>query len=130
MSTASPSPASKSSSANSKDIYWAHQRGLDSEKHVQKFYEEKGYKLLEQRLKTPFAEIDLIFKTPEGHALMVEVKTTNLSEFQNYRISRKQKARLLRALQFLTNRLDSLVEVHWAFVTKEGVVTVIEDISG
>ncbi|MBV2169834.1 MAG: YraN family protein [Bdellovibrio sp.] len=81
-------------------------------------------------MKTPFAEIDLIFKTPEGHALMVEVKTTNLSEFQNYRISRKQKARLLRALQFLTNRLDSLVEVHWAFVTKEGVVTVIEDISG
>ncbi len=61
---------------------------------------------------------------------MVEVKTVNLSEFQNYRISRKQKARLLRALQFLTDRLDSLVEVHWAFVTKEGAVTVIEDISG
>jgi len=81
-------------------------------------------------VKTPFAEIDLIFKTPEGHALMVEVKTVNLSEFQNYRISRKQKARLLRALQFLTDRLDSLVEVHWAFVTKEGAVTVIEDISG
>lgn len=113
-----------------KEIYWAHQRGLDSEKIVQNFYQKKGYELLGQRVKTPFAEVDLIFQTPQGHALMVEVKTSNLSEFQNYRISYKQKNRLLRALQFLSVRLDVLIEVHWAFVTKEGEVTVIEDISG
>lgn len=121
-----PSPALK----NTSEIYWAHKRGLESEKYVQKYYEKRGYELLAQRLKTPFAEVDLIFKTPEGHALMVEVKTTNLSEFQNFRISQRQKNRLIRALQFLTARLDSLVEVHWAFVTKEGDVTIIEDISG
>lgn len=113
-----------------KEIYWAHQRGLDSEKIVLNFYQKKGYELLGQRVKTPFAEVDLIFQTPQGHALMVEVKTSNLSEFQNYRISYKQKNRLLRALQFLSVRLDVLIEVHWAFVTKEGEVTVIEDISG
>lgn len=103
---------------------------MNSEKYVQKFYEKRGYELLAQRVKTPFAEVDLIFKTPEGHALMVEVKTSNLSEFQNYRISQKQKSRLIRALQFLTVKLDSLIEVHWAFVTKDGQVTIIEDISG
>ncbi|WP_413612195.1 YraN family protein [Bdellovibrio sp. HCB-110] len=126
--TESPSRALKNTLPP--NIYWAHQRGLDSEKHVQKFYERKGYELLGQRVKTPFAEVDLIFKTPEGHALMVEVKTANLADFQPHRISKKQKARLTRALQFLAERLDSLVVAHWAFVTKDGVVTIIEDISG
>ncbi|WP_172795333.1 YraN family protein [Bdellovibrio bacteriovorus] len=118
------------SSTKNKPVYWAHQRGLDSEKLVQKFYEKKGYTLLAQRVITPFAEVDLIFQTPEGHALMVEVKTTNIADFQPHRISWKQKARLVRALQYLTSKLENLVEVHWAFVTKEGKVTIIEDISG
>ncbi len=103
---------------------------LDSERRVQIFYQQKGYVLLAQRVKTPFAEVDLLFKTPEGHALMVEVKTANLSAFQNHRISWKQRARLIRALQFLAERWKVPVEVHWAFVTKEGEVTIIEDISG
>lgn len=110
-------------------MYWAHQRGIDSEKAVQNYYLKKGYEVLGQRIKTPYAEVDLILKTPQGHALMVEVKTTNLCEFQNYRISRNQKCRLLRALQFLSDKLETLVEVHWAFVTKEGEVTIIDDIS-
>lgn len=83
-----------------------------------------------QRVKTPFAEVDLLFRTPENHVLMVEVKTNNVLAFQNHRISYRQKTRLIRALQFLAEKLDSLVEVHWAFVTKEGKVTIIEDISG
>ncbi|MGZ3790708.1 MAG: YraN family protein [Bdellovibrio sp.] len=117
-------------SKNNNEPYWAHKRGLDSEKFVQDFYKLKGYELLAQRVKTPFAEVDLLLRAPEGHLLMVEVKTTNLSEFQNYRITIKQKKRLLRALHFLAERLEVLVEVHWAFVTKEGEITVIEDISG
>ncbi|KHD87351.1 MAG: hypothetical protein OM95_14990 [Bdellovibrio sp. ArHS] len=83
-----------------------------------------------QRVLTPFAEVDLLFQAPEGHVLMVEVKTSNIADFQPHRISWKQKARLARALQFLTAKMDALVEVHWAFVTKEGKVTVIEDVSG
>lgn len=103
---------------------------MDSESRVQKHYQQKGYHLLEQRLKTPFAEVDLLFQAPEGHALMVEVKTVNSADFHSYRISKNQKARLVRALVFLAARLDTLVEIHWAFVTKEGEITVIEDISG
>ncbi|WP_374030159.1 hypothetical protein [Bdellovibrio bacteriovorus] len=81
-------------------------------------------------MKTPFAEVDLLFKSPDGNILMVEVKTANLAEFHFYRISQKQKNRLFRAMQFLACQFEALVEIHWAFVTKEGKVTVIEDISG
>nr|BFD66982.1 hypothetical protein HAGR004_20040 [Bdellovibrio sp. HAGR004] len=110
--------------------YWAHERGLLSENHVVKHYQLKHFHLLGQRVKTPFAEVDLLFRAPQGHLLMVEVKTTNLMDFQPFRVSQKQKARLLRAMQFLAARWDVLVEIHWAFVTKEGEITVFEDISG
>lgn len=60
---------------------------------------------------------------------MVEVKTANLSDFQPFRISKKQKARLVRAMLFLAARWEKPVEIHWAFVTKEGAITVFEDIS-
>lgn len=95
-----------------------------------KHYQQKGYELLAQRVKTPFAEVDLLFKTPQQHLLMVEVKTANLLDFQPFRISQKQKARLCRALLFMAARWDLPVEIHWAFVTKDGQITVFEDISG
>lgn len=117
-------------SISASKAYWAHQRGLDSEDVVRKFYERQGYELLAQRLRTPFAEIDLLFKTEVGHVLMVEVKTSNISDFQPHRISKKQKERQKRALLYLTSQLECLVEVHWAFVTKAGDVSVIEDVSG
>ncbi|ASD65451.1 hypothetical protein B9G79_08580 [Bdellovibrio bacteriovorus] len=94
-----------------------------------KHYQLKGYQLLGQRVRTPFAEVDLLFKTSRQTLLMVEVKTTNLSDFQPFRISKKQKARLVRAMLFLASRWDIPVEVHWAFVTKDGQITVFEDIN-
>ncbi|XGC79424.1 YraN family protein [Bdellovibrio bacteriovorus] len=115
---------------NHSENHWSHQQGLESELRVIGYYEDAGFDLIAQRVKTPFAEVDLLFRTPDNHVLMVEVKTNNNSAFQNFRIGKRQKVRLVRALQFLADRLDSLVEVHWAFVTKEGKVTIIEDISG
>lgn len=125
--TASPSPALKNTSAKS---YWAHDRGLNSEKFVQLHYEKKRYFLLRQRLKTPFAEVDLLFRSPDGrHLLLVEVKTANQGTFYNTRITRRQKYRLFGAASFLAERFRTLVEVHWAFVTKTGEVTIIEDVT-
>lgn len=103
---------------------------MQSENHVLNHYLQKQYVLLGQRVKTPFAEVDILLRTPQGHLLMIEVKTANLTDFQPFRVSQKQKARLLRALQFLAARWELLVEIHWAFVTKEGEITVFEDISG
>lgn len=115
---------------SAKPLYWAHKRGLLSEDRVAAYYQKKSYRLIEQRVKTPFAELDLLFRTPEGHLLIVEVKTANLSSFYNYKVTPRQKIRLLRAVQFLAERFSTLVEIHWAFVTKEGEITIISDISG
>lgn len=60
---------------------------------------------------------------------MVEVKTANQGTFYNVRISPRQKYRLLGAASFLAERFKTVVEVHWAFVTKCGEVTIIEDIT-
>jgi putative endonuclease len=116
--------------STAKPLYWAHQRGLVSEDRVRAYYQKKSYTLIEQRVKTPYAELDLLFRTPEGHLLIVEVKTANLSSFYNYKVTPRQKIRLLRAVQFLAERFATLVEIHWAFVTKEGEITIISDISG
>ncbi|MFS4460025.1 YraN family protein [Bdellovibrio sp. HCB2-146] len=94
------------------------------------YYQKKTYQLIEQRVKTPFAEIDLLFRTPEGHLLLVEVKTANSVAFYNYRVTAGQKERLFRAVQFLAARFECLVELHWAFVSIEGEITIISDISG
>lgn len=109
-------------------MYWAHFRGLESEKVVIQYYLNKNFQLLKQRVKTPFAEVDLLFRSPRGHLLMVEVKSANDSSFYSARISKRQMQRLNRAACFLADRFDCLVEYHWAFVDQNYSVTVIEDV--
>lgn len=97
---------------------------------VQKFYEAKGYRLLQQRLKTPFAEVDLLFQSSQGHVLMVEVKSANIEDFYFFRISKKQKKRLERAVLYLSEEFECPVEINWAFVKNSGEVMVVEDVCG
>jgi putative endonuclease len=81
-------------------------------------------------VKTPYAEIDLLFRTPDRkNLLMVEVKTANQTTFYNARISPRQKFRLKGAAMFLAARFNCLVEVHWAFVTRFGEITIIDDVT-
>ncbi|MEK2688829.1 YraN family protein [Bdellovibrio sp. GT3] len=127
-SIASPSLASKSTS--DKKIYWAHKRGVQSEEFVSKYYINRNYQLLKQRVKTPYAEIDLLFRSPSREKLlMVEVKTANQATFYNARISPRQKFRLMGAAVFLAARFNCQVEVHWAFVTRFGEITIIDDVT-
>jgi putative endonuclease len=126
---AEPSQALKSSSSSSSEPYWAHSRGLESEEFVKDHYRKKNYKLKAQRVRTPFAEVDLIFESPAKELLMVEVKSVNIADFAAFRISQKQKQRLIRAMIFLAEKFARPVEVHWAFVTGDGEITIIEDIS-
>lgn len=109
-------------------MYWAHVRGLESEKAVTEYYLKKKYQLLKQRVKTPFAEVDLLFRSPQGHLLMVEVKSANQSCFYSARVSKRQSLRLARAASFLAARFSCLVEYHWAFVDQNFSVTIIEDL--
>jgi putative endonuclease len=125
---ANPSPVLKNTSV--KKAYWAHERGVQSEEFVSKYYLNRNYQLLKRRVKTPFAEIDLLFRTPDRkNLLMVEVKTANQATFYNARISPRQKFRLKGAAVFLAARFNCLVEVHWAFVTRFGEITIIDDVT-
>jgi putative endonuclease len=124
------SPELKSTSFAKDKAYWAHLRGQESEECVIRYYQNLKYELIAQRLKTPFAEVDLMFHASEGHVLIVEVKTINSAAFINARITKNQKQRLVRALAYLSDQMNAAVEIHWAFVTGNGEVTVIEDISG
>ncbi|MEN0058666.1 MAG: YraN family protein [Bdellovibrio sp.] len=126
---ARPSQASKNTSTPLPKEYWAHQQGLKSEQRVLEVYRQKGYQLLQQRLRTPFAEVDLLMRSPQGHLVLIEVKTSSLDGFQNYRLSAQQKKRLERALHFLAESFQELIEMHWAFVTREGEMILLEDLS-
>lgn len=101
---------------------------MESEKIVIAYYLNKKFRLLEQRVKTPFAEVDLLFRSADGNLLMVEVKSANDPCFYSARISKRQMQRLARAVSFLATHFNCLVEYHWAFVDQNQKITVIEDV--
>ncbi len=115
--------------SSSKKSCWSHQRGLKAEEIVIDYYQSRNFLLLKQRMKTPFAEVDLLFRAPQGHLLMVEVKSVNLSSFYLTRVSKRQKNRLEKAVIFLSNRFNILVEIHWAFVGLDDEVIIFEDVT-
>ena len=75
-------------------------RGKECEQRALESYLKRGYKLLAQRYRTPFAEIDLILQKKK-EILMVEVKSVRNRE--DY-ISHQQTRRLQRAHLYLSHR--------------------------
>lgn len=90
----------------------------------------KKFKLLHQRLRTPFAEVDLVFQMSPREVLMVEVKALRSFDFLPQRISTKQKQRIFRARTYYQEKFRSLVVLNWAFVNEVGDVLVIDDVHG
>ena len=123
-----PLPGSKSSFCGKDKAHWTHRRGMKSEVCVKKFFEAKGFELIHQRFKTPFAEIDLIFKSSSGNLLIVEVKSLSNQNFLEFRISESQKTRLRRAIIHLTDLMNCKVSLNWAFVSANGEVLIRDDI--
>lgn len=116
--------------AGSKNTYWAHLRGENAEQKVISYYLKKypKAKIVGQRLKTPFAEIDILIQQDFGKMILVEVKTLSSHHFIQNRISKRQKQRLLNAQCYLQEKFESLVEIHWAYVEKSGEVLVFDEI--
>ncbi|MBK7892692.1 MAG: YraN family protein [Bdellovibrionales bacterium] len=78
--------------------------GLHSEARVERAFELRGYRTLERRWRTPFAELDLVFAAPDGELLIVEVKSSDWPEGMLAGLSRRQRVRLLRAREWLAER--------------------------
>ena len=78
-------------------------RGHRSEDRVERVFEERGYRTIRRRWRTPFAELDLVLATPDGKILIVEVKTSDWPEGALAGLSRQQWGRLLRAREWLAD---------------------------
>lgn len=78
--------------------------GLWAENKIQNNFQEQGYRLLEQRKKTPFGEIDLWLYSKDLGFLAVEVKSLQSLGFLERRVSRKQKLRLIRTWTWILEK--------------------------
>lgn len=79
-----------------------------------------------QRLRTPFAEIDLVVKS-RFEVLLIEVKSLSNHDWLAYRVGSRQKLRLRRALIYMQNRFKLGVRFHLATVTKGGEIEIYAD---
>jgi putative endonuclease len=90
-------------------------------------YRRKNYRLLHQRLKTPFAEVDLVLRSPRGELTLVEVKSVTSFDFLHVRLTGRQKFRLRRALIWSLEK-DPTARLELAVVSQQGDVLIFKDI--
>ena len=92
-------------------------RGFESENIVLEYALKKGLKLIRQRWKTPFAELDLVFKSAnQDKIIIIEVKTNSHEETLDYRLGAAQRDRILRASLWLRYRQRRPVDCYLALV--------------
>ncbi len=104
-----------------------HRKGYRNEFLVGQFYLRQGFKIVAHRFKTPFAEVDLICEDKNQDLVIVEVKTVSDSFWNSSRISSRQKYRLKNATLHLMEQTSKNVEVHLAFVDKDGKIDILKD---
>lgn len=78
-------------------------KGQQSEDRVVKELERLGWKIVDRRLKNPYAEIDILALDEGGRLSIVEVKSVTHNDYLDI-ISREQWKRLERAAETLRFR--------------------------
>lgn len=91
-----------------------HKQGLFAERQAAEYY-SKFAKILAHRLKTPFAELDLLVLCGRK-IIIVEVKSIKSPEFASTLLTDRQLQRLIRAHAFLQNYLNCNCELELALV--------------
>jgi Holliday junction resolvase-like predicted endonuclease len=86
-------------------------RGEQSENLVSEYLCQRGY----SRWKTPFAELDLVFRK-ENEIYAVEVKSLGRLDFGPVRVSARQRQRLFRAREWLESQYGCGVALAFAYV--------------
>lgn len=117
LSTERPSAELKNSS----------QAGIDAENLVAEDLINRKCKILKQRFRTPFAEVDLIVRNQKNQIVLVEVKTLSRWEWVENRITQKQTVRLKRAMIYLEKYFNESMILCAAFVVGQKVYYVILD---
>lgn len=73
------------------------------------------------RWKTPFAELDLVFKK-QNTVYIFEVKSLGSLDFGLVRVSGRQRQRLLNARNWLESQMDSEVSLAFAYVLPDNEI--------
>ncbi len=116
-STGEPSQVSANSS---------HLKGLKSEFIVAMKCCEGGSELIAHRLRSPFGEIDLVFKA-QGRIQLVEVKSLGPRAIIDGRIGRRQRYRLTNCLSWAQGKWRMPTHMHLALVNNRGIIRWIPD---
>ncbi len=111
---------------HSRELKSSSDRGLETEGLVLKFLIQKKFKLVEQRYKTPFGEVDLLLDSPKNHLVMIEVKSLSSWDRLLHRLSAKQRQRLHRSRQFLENKYRRLVVLKVAYVGPKNEIVFLD----
>lgn len=96
-------------------------QGLQSEFLVSQYLHQKNYHVIYHRLKTPFAEVDLLIENQKNELAIVEVKTLLHQEWMAERVSSRQKQRLVRASFWLQEKNQKPCIVLLAFVYNQQI---------
>lgn len=103
-------------------------KGLLAELVVSQKMIESGHSLLGHRLKTPFAELDLVFRSPIATVIVLEVKFCSYKNWDvESLISQSQRARLKRACGYLEQEVRQ-VELLLAVIDSLGEMVCIPDL--
>lgn len=99
----------------------AREKGLWAERVVAEQLSRAGWRVLAQRWRTPFAEVDLFVRRGIEDAL-VEVKTVTHQAFLGGRLSPRQTERLLRAREYCQSRSGRPTRLLLAWVGPRGEI--------
>lgn len=91
-------------------------KGKWAEAWVQEYLSHRGYSILAANLRTPWAQVDLVIKSPRGRIVLLEVKFLSESFPPEQRFGRIQAQRLGRARQYLSSFYGIPVGLGIAFV--------------
>ncbi len=97
------------------------QFGLETEIKVLRDLEIKNCKIIGHRIKTPFAEVDILFRSTKGVIVLLEVKSLSKWVWLESRVTKKQSDRLKRAATFIESRYNESVQICLAYVIKNKI---------
>ena len=101
-------------------------RGHECEALVENFFCNYGFDLFSKRLKTPLAEIDLVF-IKNNKTYLIEVKSLGRLDFSLVRISRSQKERLLRARIWIESLWGRETALAFAYVLPNQTIFIFNE---